>query len=69
MITYTLVIIMSLYPNSSKATSEISSTVIPGFYTEQACVNAAKIIKLPENPNNYTIQDNVIACIPMKIQE
>ena len=65
MVSYTLVVILAAYPlfqNGGVSTS----VVVPGFTTEQACLNAAKKIKIPE-PTSRVDQRFTAACVPNTI--
>ena len=54
---YTLVIISTLYGYDYRSAGSVNTAVVPGFSTEQACINAANKVKLvkPVDKNNQGI--------------
>ena len=64
MISYTLLIItlnFSKAPGVSQSMAQ-SSIVIPGFTTEQACINAGERVKIPHIEGLK--QHNTFICLP-----
>lgn len=60
--TWTLVIILTaspLYQNGGYA----SSVVVPGFTTEQACINASRAIKVPGVSTQRVVASNTFTCV------
>lgn len=58
---WTLIIIIMAYPDY-KHGGLGTSVVVPGFTTEQACINAARKINIPA-PNNNVTQRFTTACV------
>lgn len=62
MISYTLLIItLNLYGHGP----DQSSVVVPGFTTEQACINAGERVKIPHIKG--VDQHNTFICLPNSI--
>lgn len=63
---YTLIIIAVMYPGSQQGgVIEIKS--IPGFTTEQACINAANKISLPGEQTVFTRAALSTRCVAMDV--
>lgn len=58
---WTLIIIIMAYPNHYGGLG--TSVVVPGFSTEQACINAARKIIIPTPPSQRVSQSFTTACV------
>lgn len=67
MISYTLVIIMAIYPYDYRASGSSSMLQVTGFTTEQACKNAEAKLKIPQPTTKYVSQSVKTSCVAMTI--
>jgi len=63
---YTLIIITALSGSDYRSGGSVNTESIPGFTTEQACVNASKKLNFPTTYRDFRISYST-SCIPMSI--
>lgn len=64
---YTLVLVTALIPTYAyKSGGSISPAFLPGFTTEQACINAGKKIMIPGN-GEYHKTVATFTCVKMDV--
>lgn len=59
---WTLVVIILAAPEYQNG-GYSTSVVVPGFTTEQACLNASKGVEIPIRPNARVTQTHSIQCL------
>lgn len=63
---YTLIIITALSGSDYRSGGSVQTASVPGFTTEQACVNAAKNLKYPQTLGQHRISYST-SCVAMSI--
>lgn len=64
---YTLIIVTVIQGFDFRSGGGIDVHSVPGFTTEQACLNAAKEVKLPAQDSKYFTYKSTTACVPNTI--
>lgn len=60
---YTLIIVTIIQGYDFRSGGGINVHSVPGFTTEQACLNAAKEVKLPAQSSEYFTYKSTTTCV------